>query len=373
MRIGLFTDTYAPEINGVVTVIELMRRELIKVGHEVFIFCPGHPSRVGMHPGVYNFSSFRFKFYKGMRLAVPYNRSAFQCISSLDIIHSHDPGPIGLLALWASWIYNIPHIHTYHTRYIDYRRYLPKIIRPTRGMVKFMSRLFCNRCDSVIAPSFQMKNELIEYGITCPINAVPYGVDEDEFSREIQWDVRTAFNLVNNDLLLYAGRLGKEKNLDFLLRSFKCLVSLHPKARLIIAGDGPNRKSLELYAGKLGINSYVTFTGFLPRRDLIDLYKQALFVFASKTETQGLVVEEAMMAGSPVIAVKAMGIIDLVTPGETGILVEENEGAFAGACCKLLQNRDERKKMGKAAQRSACSRNSLKSTRLLLEIYHNCL
>lgn len=369
MRIGLFTDTYIPDINGVVTVLKMMERELRKEGHEVYVFCPDHPSQDGIRTEVYDFSSFKFIFYKGMRLAIPYNRDAWQFIPNLDIIHSHDPGPIGLLALWASWRHHIPHIHTYHTLYTDYRCYLPRVIRPTRGMVRLMSRLFCNRCNSVIAPSYQMKYELESYGITSPIETLPFGVEEEEFSHEVKWNVRTALDLPTEDLLLYAGRLGKEKNIDFLLRSFKCLLSLNPMARLIIAGDGPRRQFLERYARSLGIASFVTFTGFLERRKLIDLYKQTLFIFASKTETQGLVIEEAMMAGSAVVAVKARGSIDAITSGETGILVKEDEGEFAAACSRLLQDREDRQKIGLAAQKCARSRSSLIATQKLLEIY----
>jgi len=369
MRIGLFTDTYIPEVNGVVTVLTMMTRELRREGHEVYIFCPSHPSGDDTSTGVYHFPSLRFIFYKGIRVAIPYNRSALRLISSLDIIHSHDPGPMGLLALWASERYHIPHVHTYHGLYMYYRRYLPRAIRPTRGMVKSMSRLLCNHCNAIIAPSDQMKHELESYRITCPIYALPFGVDEDDFLHEIRWNVRTALNIRAKDLLLYAGRLGVEKNLDFLLRSFRRLLSLRPGARLIIAGDGPQRQHLEQYATNLGIAPYVIFTGFLQRRDLVDLYKQSLFVFTSKTETQGLVVVEAMMAGAAVVAIGIMGPRDIIASGETGILVGEDEDEFAQACNRLLLDEKERQRLGMAAQKWARSQSSQVSTRKLLDIY----
>ncbi len=369
MRIGLFTDTYVPEVNGVVTVLTMMTRELRREGHEVYVFCPSHPSGDDISTEVCRFPSLRFPFYKGIRVAIPYDRSALRLISSLDIIHSHDPGPLGLLAWLASERYHIPHVHTYHSLYVDYRCYLPRPIRPTRGMVKLGSRLLCNRCDVTIAPSDQMKHELESYGITSSIRALPYGVDEEEFSHEVRWDVRAALNLPTEDLLLCAGRLGTEKNLDFLLRSFRRLLVLHPSARLIIAGDGPQRQPLERYAASLGIAPYVIFTGFLQRTDLIDLYKQALFVFASKTETQGLVLMEALMAGAAVVAVGAMGSLDMISSGETGILVREDEDEFAAACHRLLQDGDEKRKLSMAAQRWARSCSSQVSTKELLEIY----
>ncbi|MFC1919114.1 glycosyltransferase [Chloroflexota bacterium] len=373
MRIGLFTDTYIPEVNGVVTVLNMMTCELRREGHEVYVFCPSYPGGDDFCTGVYRFPSLKFSPYKGMRVATPYNRSALRLIPSLDIIHSHDPGSIGLMGLWASKRYHIPHVHTYHTLFMYYRRYLPMVIRPSRGMVKLMSRLLCNRCDAIIAPSYQMKNELESYGITRPVYALPFGVDEEEFSHEIRWNISTELNIQAKDLLLYVGRFGIEKNLDFLLRSFRQLLSLRPGARLIMAGDGPQRQFLENYAMILGIAPSVTFVGFLHRCDLIDLYKQALFVFASKTETQGLVLVEAMMAGAAVVAVGIMGPKDIITSGETGILVGEDENEFAQVCNRLLQDDNERQRIGMAAHEWARSQTSQVSTKRLLDIYSRCL
>lgn len=369
MKIGLFTDTFLPDTNGVVTVIQMMERELTGEGHEVHIFAPTYPGWHGNEPRVHRFPSLRFLFYPGMRMAVPYNHRAFEIIPSLNVIHSHDPFSLGLLALRASKRYQIPHVHTYHTLYAEYRHYLPLPLRPSRRMVVQISRTFCNFCDVVIAPSLQMRRELESYGIKRPIYPLPFGIDAEEFSCEIEWNMRAELGFPTEDLLLFAGRLGKEKNLTFLLRAFKRLLSYHDTARLIIAGDGPQRQTLQRYATELDIVPYVVFTGLLERKRLIDLYKQALFVFASKTETQGMVLVEAMMAGSPVIAIGKMGVLDVVHPGETGILVEENEYEFARACQRLLEDKVEREKMGKNAHKWACSQTAQASTRKLVDIY----
>jgi glycosyltransferase involved in cell wall biosynthesis len=214
-----------------------------------------------------------------------------------------------------------------------------------------------------------MKRELESYRIDRPIYPLPFGVDEEEFSRKIEWNARAEFGFHTEDLLLFAGRLGKEKNLAFLLRAFKRLLSFHNTARLIISGDGPERRGVQAYAAELGITPYVIFIGFLERKRLIDLYKQSLFVFASKTETQGIVLVEAMMAGSPVVAIGEMGVLDIVRHEETGILVKEDEDEFARACCRLLEDKVEREKSGRAAQKWAYSQSARASTRKLLEIY----
>ncbi|MHC1578515.1 MAG: glycosyltransferase family 4 protein [Dehalococcoidia bacterium] len=369
MKIGLFTDTFLPDINGVVTVIQTMERELTREGHEVHIFAPAYPGWHGNESRVYRFSSLRFPFYPGMRMGVPYNRRAFKIIPSLDVVHSHTPGPLGLLAVQVSERYQTPHVHTYHTLYTEYRHYLPPPVRPSRQMVIRLSRILCNSCDVIIAPSLQMKRELESYGIDRPMYPLSFGLDEEEFSREVEWDMRAELNPPTEDLLLFAGRLGKEKNLAFLLRAFKRLLSRRDSVRLIIAGDGPQRQALQRYATELGIAPYVIFTGFLERRKLIDLYKQTLFVFTSKTETQGMVLIEAMMAGSPVIAIGKMGVLDVVQPGKTGILVEENEDEFAQACYRLLEDKTERERLGRAAHKWAYSQSARASTRKLLDIY----
>ncbi len=369
MKIGLFTDTFVPDVNGIVTVIQMMERELTRAGHEVYIFAPAYPGCNDSQTRVYRFPSLRFLFYPGMRIGIPYSRRAFEAIYRLDLIHSHDVGPLGLLALRISQRYQIPHVHTYHILYTEYLHYLPRPIRPSQHVVKRLSGAFCNSCDVVIAPSLQMKQELESYEVTRPIYALPFGVDEEEFSRGIEWDVRAQLNLPTEDLLVYAGRLGKEKNLFFLLRAFKKLHSYRSSARLIVAGDGPQRRALQQYARELDIAPYVVFTGFLERRKLIDLYRQGLFVFASKTETQGIVLVEAMMAGSPVVAIAERGVLDIVRSEKTGILVREDEDEFARACYRLLQNEEERKRMGKAAQEWARSQSASVCTRKLLEIY----
>jgi len=391
MRIGIFTDTYLPDVNGVVTVVRLMERELRRRGHEVYVFAPAYPSataaaseadsepdsdpgRDGQGPArVLRFPSVRFPYYEGMRVAIPYSREALRLIPTLEVIHSHDPFSLGLLALWASRRYEIPHVHTYHTFYAEYRRYLPRPIRPSRRAVERLSRAFCDRCDAIIAPSLQMKRELERYGITRPIWPLPFGLDEGEFSRPIRWDARRALGFPPRErLLLYVGRLGWEKRVDFLLRAFRLILRQRGDVRLVIAGEGPYRAALERYADELGLRGKAVFTGYLPRERLIDLYKQAdLFVFASTTETQGLVLQEAMLAGTPPVAVGALGVLDVVRSGETGLLVgeDEGEGGFARACLRLLEDERERERLSAAARRWARSQTAQASVERLLGIY----
>lgn len=371
MRVGMFTDTYVPESNGVVTVIQLMERELARAGHEVTVFAPSYPGHRETRGEVHRFPSFRMIWYEGMRIALPVTSPrVFRLIAGLDIAHSHDPFSVGQVAFWASYRYRIPHVHTYHTLYTEYRRYVPHPFRPSRRAVEQISRLFCNRCAAVVAPSKQMEQELRSYGVKAPIYPISYGVDEGDFDSPIAWDARRELDLPSEELLLFAGRLCLEKNVLFLLRAFQRIVQERPTARLVLAGDGPQRRQIEAYAAELGVAAETVFTGHLPRERLIDLYRQAtLFVFASKTETQGLVLVEAMMAGLPVVAVGAMGPLDIVIPGETGMLVDEHEDQFATACLTLLSDEVQRKRLGEAARHWASARSARASTARLLQVY----
>ncbi len=374
MKIGLFTDTYVPDINGVVTVVRLMERTLAERGHDVLVFAPTHPETQADEPHVCRFSSVKLIYYQGMRVAMPFSRQAVRLARQLDVIHSHDPFSIGLFSVWAAHRYRLPHVHTYHTLYTEYRRYLPALIRPPRRIVERYSRSFCNRCDVVIAPSVHMKEELERYHITSPIRALPFGVDADDFVREASWDARRALGIAAPHILLYVGRLGWEKNIQFLLRVYRRLRQQRQDIHLVIAGDGPHRVHLERQAQELNLGSTVTFTGFLPREQLIDLYRQAdLFVFASKTETQGLVVVEAMMAGTPSVAIGARGVLDVVESGSTGILVPEDEETFGDACHELLDDQERRCQLGEAGRRQAHAFTAQASVDRLLALYNELL
>ncbi len=370
MRIGLFTDTYTPDINGVVTVVTLMERTLSERGHEVYVFAPCHPEAREEVPHVCRFSSVKLIYYEGMRVAMPFSRRAVRLARDLDVIHSHDPFSIGLFAMWASRHYRIPHVHTYHTLYAEYRRYIPAMIRPPRWFVERYSRTFCNRCDLVIAPSPQMRGELEKYNINTPIVPLPFGVDAKEFEIQSQWDARSALGIREPLVLLYVGRLGWEKNIEFLLSAFRRVREVRQDVHFVLAGGGPHRACLERHAQELGIAQWVTFTGFLPREQLVALYGQAdLFVFASKTETQGLVVAEAMMAGTPVVALGARGVLDVVDGGRTGVLVGEDVEEFSRACDQLLTDERRRVQMADVAQQEARKLTTQASVEQLLEHY----
>ncbi len=370
MKIGLFSDTYVPQINGVVTVLQTMRRLLTELGHEVFIFAPTYAD-AQPEEGVYRFASFTYPFHKESRVVIPYKRRTSAVFEALDIVHSHTPFSLGLLALWVARRYKKPHLHTYHTLFTEYRHYVPPPLRPTRGMAERISAAFCNRCDVITAPSQKMRDELLRYGVRKKIHIWPFGPDLSEFEKEPLWEPRRALKIPpRTRVLLFAGRLGTEKNLLFLLRAFQRMTDSKRDLLLVIAGDGPQRQELEEHITALGLSDLVLFTGYLEHAKLIDLYKTAdLFVFTSKTETQGLVLVEALAAGTPIVAVGAMGVLDIVTDGENGLLVDEDEEAFARAAVGLLDDPQKLSAMKTKALKRAHELSAQGAIQKLVGIY----
>lgn len=375
MKIGIFTDTFTPQINGVTSIIQELERVLARHGHEVYIFAPAYSRAQRRENGhIFRFPALTAYFHKDSRVVIPYDRRAFAVFPELDVIYSHTPVSMGLLALRVARRYGLPHVHTYHTLFTEYLHYLPRLIRPSRRMAERISAAFCNRCDAITTPSVAMRHELLKYGVQKPIYIVPFGVDMEPFERPIRIDARTVLQLASDEFfLLYTGRLGIEKNLHFLLRAFRAMLDRWRGSRplrLVLAGNGPHRPLLETYAQELQLGDRVLFTGFIPREELVDYYRAAdLFVFASKTETQGLVLMEAMAAGLPAVAVSAMGVRDVVFENETGLLVPEDEAVFAQTVLDLLQDTERRARLQKGSQRKAHEMSIQQSAARLMEIF----
>lgn len=374
-KIGIFTDTFTPQINGVTSILEELHRVLTRQGHEVFVFAPAYSRAQRSENGhIFRFPALTAYFHKDSRVVIPYDRRASAVFPTLEVVYSHTPVSMGLLALRVARKYHLPHVHTYHTLFTEYLHYLPRLIRPTRKMAERISAAFCNRCDAITTPSHAMREELLRYGVTKPIYVLPFGVDIEPFERPMRTDVRATLGLAPDEFfLLYAGRLGIEKNLHFLLRAFRMILdrwSSPRPIRLVLAGGGPHRSIFEEYSEELGLTERVLFTGFIPRDELVDYYRAAdLFVFASKTETQGLVLVEAMAAGLPAVVVRAMGVTDVVFDGETGILVPEDEALFAQTVIELLQDPQRREQLRAGAKRKAHEMSIQQSVAKLIEIF----
>ncbi len=376
MTIAIFTDTYSPEINGVTTSVRLLRQELQNRGHRVYLFCPEYGGRMfNDDADTFRMRSipYFFRKMKERRFVFPEFKTLFKVRRlNVDIIHSQVPGNIGVYGLIAAWLFNIPHVHTYHTLYMAYIHYMPIPKAVSTRSVKWISRKFLGRCQRVVAPSHDIRRELKGYGVDAPIDVIPTGVETRRnhgFLNPVK--IKAKYRVPEDrPCLLYVGRLGPEKNVQFL---FEVMLELRQRAadvHLLIVGDGPDRHRLEGLVRQLQLNGDVTFAGYLPREEVFSFYRMAdLFVFASRTETQGLVLLEAMSVGTPAVAVAEMGVGDLLTDGRGGIPVRPVPAEFANAVQSVLENETLMEKKRAEAYEKADEWSVARSTDRLLWFY----
>lgn len=352
MRIGFFTDTYTPQINGVVTSICLFKRALEERGHEVYVFAPTpeHPDDDAL---TVRFRSMPFVFQPEMRFASPLSIEALRVLDSvdLDIVHSHDPFTIGLFGLSVARRHRVPYVHTYHTLYPDYVHYVWET-RLTKKLAERLSRDFCQQCSSIVAPSTKVERYLREWGVTVPIDIIATGVDTARYSTPDVSELERLSKIIalgpNERALLFVGRLGREKNVELLLHAL--WHARDPNLRLVIAGDGPHREYLESLVDELDLRSKVTFLGYLKGAETVAAYHLAHgFAFASTTETQGLVIGEAMAAGLPVIAVEDHAVEDFVVDGRSGVIAPGRPEELGRAFDELMGNDSRRTAMATAS------------------------
>lgn len=357
MKIGMFTDTYLPQVNGVVTSIRTTVSKMEKLGHEVFIFAPSAKGDKKLkESNVYRFHSVPFLWHKEYRVVNPISKHLISLRKlKLDVIHSHTPFSLGLLALQQAKQKKIPLVHTYHTLFTQYVHYLPFFQNLGVAMTKRSSRNYCNRCQLVITPSQAMADELISYGVKTSIQVIPTGVDMDLTQKGNAQLIREENHLPPEvEIVSYAGRLAKEKNLEFLIKVFHKISVERPQVHFLIIGDGPQKKYLKKFANQLGLANRITFTGYVDKATLASWYKATdVFAFPSVTETQGLVVLEAMAMGKPVVAVNAMGVSDIIRENKGGFASGLHVEEFSSHVLRLLSDDTLRSRKAQEAKKQA--------------------
>lgn len=375
LKIGFFTDTYLPQVNGVVTSIELFRRELERQGHQVYIFCPRVDHEKDSRR-VIRFKSFRFLFQPEYHVSIPFSRHLLRDLwaKDLDIVHAHTPFSIGLLGYYYAFVKKVPFVHTYHTLYPEYiKSYILKGKLITPKMVARLSAVFANHCDLTIAPSIKIKKLLEKYGVKTLIEVLATGINYTDYSKKIRLNnFRRQYHLKKDDkLLIFVGRLGKEKNIDFLISSLPLIQKKIKNAKLVLVGDGPQRSQLQKLAQRLKLKDSVIFTGYFKKPDVIKAYQASdLFVFSSLTDTQGMVVVEAAAAGLPIVAVKDDAFGEFLKNGQNGFATKQNKSEFAQAVITVLGNKILCESMSQKSQVIAKEFTIKKQTQKLIDIYH---
>ncbi len=361
MRIAVFTESYEPIVNGVSVFVATLRDELERRGHQVFIFAPRFQGHTDEHPRVFRWPARHtplMRDYPFPKLMAPAIWPEFESLD-LDVVHTQTPFVLGAAGgRWARRL-GIPFVSTNHTLYTEYLHYAP--IRP-RGLTKlFLVRLmkwYYSGCDAVVVPSEPVKKILSGYGVTNRIEIIKTGVvAAAPVSLEERRRIRMELGVDGDDtLLLYVGRIAREKNLDMLLRAFASVRVAAPQTRLLLVGGGPALGEVKAQAAGLGLQDSVQFLGMLKRSEIDPLYAAAdMFVFPSTTETQGIAICEAMSAGLPVVAVNAGGIPENIQPGVDGFLTDDDSNAFAERVEFLIRNQGQRSLMAASARANAAS------------------
>lgn len=422
MRIGLFTDTYRPSINGIVFVVESLKRELEAMGHEVYIFCPAKSIRPSKTAQLYEednhvvrFPSIKGAFFDDYDTSIFFPTRVVQQIRDLelDVIHVFTPSQVGLVGVRAAVKGDTPFILQHSTDLyefsVDYPAVLPgvltligiifpttvklgrkdiyeviKLYRPRRGLTKWNKdiirravTILYSKADAVIALSEKSADQLCSWQdedhYKYEVTTMPNGVDAIRRPTKAELKAFRQKYLIdeNDEVFGFVGRLGKEKNLEVLIESVEQVVSQRPKARLLFVGDFEYRATLESIAAESGFGDHITFTGALPREDLGVAYAaMSVFVFPSLKDTQGWVLHEAAHAGLPIVLIDQK-VSMVVRDGENGFFVDNQASDIANKVIKLLSSDKLRNQMGLRSKQIARTLTEKNQVKKLARLYAN--
>lgn len=371
----MFTDSALPILNGVSVSIDALVRELRNRDHSVHIFTAAHYRHRDPDPNTHRFFAVETPWTKDYPLAIPpfYPMLREFRRQSFDIIHTHTPFTLGFVGLRWAQSHEIPIVSTYHTLYDKYAHYIPFFPkRYTRYKIAKHTNFYYSSVDHVITPSLAAMKWLRRHSVNTPSTVIPTGlVNVQRYSRA---DVRAHLGIApDRRVLLYVGRIAREKNMTTLMQAVSGAFRRDPQLVFWLVGDGPAREETAKLARDLGIGDRVRFVGFVPR-DEVDAYYAAadLFVFASMTETQGLVVSEAMAHGLPAVVVVGGGAGAAVRDGENGFLVKNDAETIANA---ILKSTDEETlaRLSAEAARSVRGFTSAETTDRVLDVYREVL
>lgn len=372
MKIAVFTESFAPYISGVSRSVELAKKGLRSLGHDVFVLAPSYPGCDDEDKNVVRFPSVPTK-YPGFRMAVPLPGLIPK--EKFDIVHSNSPFGMGLLAKRFAKKAGIPYVYSFHTLFTDYLHYVPLPGSLSKSALLFYMKRFCRSCGKIIVPNLTTLNYVKGHGISGAFEVIPSGVDTDLAEKASGRGLREKLLIpAAATVFLYVGRLSKEKNIPFLFHVFEKISRECKEAYFVLAAGGPEERDLKDLSAKLGISERVVFAGQIKYPDILNYYKAGdIFIFASRTETQGLVIAEAKICGLPTVAVNAGGIKESLISGEDGFLVDENISAFVEKAVLLCKDSGLRTIMGKKAKENALKDFSCLNVAKKLENVYNSL
>ncbi len=387
MRIGLFSDTYPPFVNGVSTSVYMLKKALEKEGHKVFVITTNKSSthydfeedrtvvRVpGLPVGIYDY-----------RVTTIYPVRAFNIVRKwkLDVIHSHTEFSVGTFARVVSRQLNIPLVHTYHTMYEDYIYYITGgyFNRSSRKLLEFLTKFYCDKTANELIVPTKKTYDLFskKYKVNKNIHIIPTGIEVEKFFEEnLDKDklnaMRKRLKITKNDFtILFLGRLAEEKNVDLLIRAQKKILETRNNVNLLIVGDGPDIDKYKEETASLGISDKVTFTGRVPWEDVPYYYNLAsVFATASTTETQGLTIDEAMSAGVAPVCIKDESFETTVIDGLNGRFFN-TEKEYIDIINELIDNKKELSRLRNQARLNAETHSSKFYAQRVLNVYQHAI
>ena len=387
MRIGIFTDTFKPDANGCAQSVEVLANNLIKLGHVVYIFCPGTNLLIEKEDNIIKIPAIEAKKFYGYKIAQPIHPLILKEVGDLelDIIHAETEFGVGTLANLVSFNLNIPRVRTYHTDYVDYTHYfvsedLGPIYDGAKRIVTLYNKFYGDHCLRLMTPSEKTKKGLLAAGVKTKISVVPNGIELNRFetsntSKDKIEEIRNKYNVKNDEkLLVYVGRLADEKRVDLLIRTFIKIKNNNLKVKLLIVGLGPSLDKLIKLTEKLNLSSYISFTGRVEPIDVpMHYHASDAFISASTSETQGLTYIEALSSRLPVIIAYDEVVDGLVKDGENGFFFNDEDTCYKAIERFILLDRSSIEEMKNKAYESSKAYDAKKFALDTLKIYEDVL
>ena len=380
MHIAFFTNSYLPVVSGVVSSLRSYRKALSEIGHTIFVFAQDENYQ-DQEPFIFRYPSFHLPLESNIPAVIPISPHIDWLLPSLklDLIHSHHPVLVGQAAARKSRELDLALVFTFHSQYREYTNYIPI---PQEAVQNFLKnavnnwlREYMRKCQHIVVPSESMLDILKkEYGLESHYTVIPTGIDLERFVDEDGSNIRSQYGWETDRVMISIGRLAPEKNWNTLLHGAARAMDMYKNLRLIILGDGPERKTLQKLCDELGVSSRVKFPGEVPLSDVPAYLRSAdMFIFASTSETQGLVTLEALAAGLPVVAVDASGTRDIVEDGCQGFLVENHPDALTEAVVRLMEDEELTARLKKSAVKRAESFDILETAKKLVSVYEQAI
>jgi len=398
MKIVMFTDAYWPRVNGVTVSVDSFSRALVKEGHDVLIICSSYPEdannpislqkdlQIQKEPKTVRIPSIPAFISKEDRIANFGKMNwVFKKVDDFnpDVVHINTEMMVAEFGFWYARTHNLPVVYTFHTMWEDYApNYFP--IFPAfmvRFVIRRIQKNVLRRTYRLIVPTPQIEQTVQKYKFELKTFLLPTGIDIKLFEHDeasilfFRKKLEYLFPLLKEKrILLFAGRIGKEKNIGFLLNILPEIVAKHPDVVLLMAGSGPELEYYREKTKRMGLEKNCIFTGYFDRSDLALVYAvSSIFVFPSLTDTQGLVTLEAMLSGTPVVAIGALGTLTVMGGDNGGFMVKNDKAEFTGRVLELLENQELHRIKSQEAKKHARAWSIEELTKKLITLYQSTI